>query len=201
MPGPNAGAPTANPPLGYPDLAWLAEMADGLEGEDLVIAFVQGENKAVVETLKQATDADHQILLKGIKVVRTAPDKTHPVEETLIKLKGENDPRTARINGEACDAVFTTASAMRKFVLLYYDSQKILDADERAKLLAAMSDPEVPAIGHIHPSVSAGIGIDTGIRILKTTKGATAKDAIGAAALRAAAGEWQTLDNYKPPKP
>jgi hypothetical protein len=156
MPDPNA--PTANPPLGYRELAWFAETADGLEGVDLVIAFVAAENRTVVETEAQANGAGHQILLKGIRVGADAP-KTKPVEEILIRLKGETQPRPATINGVPCDAVFTTASAMRKFLLTYYDAQRLLNDAERAKLLAIIDDPGVPAVGHIHPSASAGLGI------------------------------------------
>jgi hypothetical protein len=145
--------------LGYRELAWWPERADGLENQDLVIAFVDADKKAVVETEAQATSAGHQILLKGIRVVSTDAPKTKPVEEILIRLKGETVPRPATINGVPCDAVFTTVSAMRKFLVTYYDSQRLLDDGERAKLLAIMSDPNVPAVGHIHPSVSAGVGI------------------------------------------
>jgi hypothetical protein len=185
-------APRANPPLGYRELAWWPEIADGNEGKELVIAFVtnpNGTTTAVLETEEDAAKLGHDPILKGIRVNPTFAPKNKPVEEILIQLPGETAPRPAKIDGLICDAVFSTHSAMRKFVLLYYDTHHILDEEGRTKLNAAIADQNVPAIGHVYPSVSAGVGTDSGFRILQTKFAGT----------KFTGADWVTLEDYTPP--
>lgn len=180
--------PEASPALEYRDLAWWAEKADGAEGENLVLAFIEKTKKVVLETEDEAKQTGHRTILKGIKVPKAKREKEKPVEEILIKVKGK-EPIPAKIDGLVCDAVFSSASAMRKFVILYYETHRILDNPRWKKLMKAIDDPQVPAIGHVHPSVSGAIGTGSDLWLLKQKK-------VGTQLVE----EWVSLDKYEPSK-
>ena len=143
--------PTSTPPLGYRELAWWPEIIDGNEGKDMVIALVTNPDRTTTAVLELEDDArtrGHEPILKGIKFTSTLPPKTRPVEHILVKVRDAVEPVPAKIKGVVCDAVFSTRSAMRKFVTLYYDTHHILDEVGRAKLNAAIDNADVIAIGH-----------------------------------------------------
>jgi hypothetical protein len=165
----NAGnAPTVSPPMGYRELAWWPEIADGSEGKDLVIAVgtENGTTTAHLETKNEATSRGHQIVLEGIRVNPAVPPKRKPVEQILIKVQGDTEPKPATYENHRCDAIFVTPGAVRKFVELYYESHRLLNPQERQALDAAIADPDVPAIGHVYPSRSGGVGLLAELAVL-----------------------------------
>jgi hypothetical protein len=182
----NDPPPEARRALGYSDLAWWAEKADGAEGENLVIAWVEADKTAVLETQADADKQGHKTLLKGIKLPKT-PRKTKRAEEILVKVEGKSDPIPATIDGVVCDAVFTTPSAIRKFVLLYYQAHRLLDKARWEKLQKVINDPKVPAVGHIHPSTLDAVGTGSDLWLLQPKL--VGKEMVG---------EWVSLDDYKP---
>lgn len=197
MSNPNASAgqtqledspPEAKPALGYSDLAWWAEKADGAEGDDLVLAFIEATKSVVLETAADAEQPGHKTILKGIKVSRTVRPKIRPAEHMLVKVKGKSEPIPAMIDGLACDAVFTTPSAMRKFLILYYETHRLLDKALWEKLRKAIEDPNVPGIGHVHPSTFAPVGTGSDLWLLKAKQVGT--ELVGT--------EWVSLDKYEP---
>jgi hypothetical protein len=180
--------PEARPALEYSDLAWWAEKADGAEGEDLVLSFIKAEKKVVLETKADANQPGHKTILKGIKVRAAPHKKKQPVEEIFVKVKGISDPISATVNGLVCDSVFATRSAMRKFVTLYYEAHRLLDESQWKKLRKMIDDPEVSAIGHVHPSAYDAVRAGSDVYFLKPKMVGTEW-----------VGEWVSLDQYKPP--
>jgi hypothetical protein len=178
--------PEARPALGYSDLAWWAEKADGAEGKDLVLAFIEAEKTVVLETAIEAQESGHRTILKGIKVPKGPPSKKQPVEEILLRVKGKSEPISAIVNELVCDSVFTTPSAIRKFVILYYETHRLLDEAQWKKLRKIMNDPNVPALGHVHPSAYGAVGTGSDLWFLKPKTVGTE-----------IVGEWVSLDQYE----
>ena len=184
------------PPLNYSDLAWLAEMADGAEGEDLVMAYNNDEKRLVVEPVGEAKHAKHTIILTGIKIAAARQPKKHPVEKILLKVKDREDPIPAMVNGLDCDSVFTTRSAVRKFVRLYYDAQHLLDETHRKKLMKLMDDPNVCAVAHVHPSAHGPV---KGVAPDERTKGASDLYLLAYKKISGQfVGDWVSLEQYEP---
>ena len=160
-----------------------------------MLAFIKAEKRVVLETEDEAKQPGHKTILKGIKGPKAAPKKEKRVLRMLVEVEGEvkdgkqEPPKQipAIIDGVVCDSVFTSPSAIRKFVLLYYDAQGLLDKSQRDKLEKMMDDPKVAAIGHIHPSAHAAIetGSDLWLWVNKKVGGQIVED-------------WVSLDKYEP---
>ena len=190
---PQADPPQADPPLDYAKLAWWPEIADGSEGEDLVIAFGKGPDSkptAMLETEEEAKKKKHKVILRGIRGgKKKAANEVPVVEKLLIKVKDLKDPVDAEYEGSKCDAVFGSKSAARKFVRLYYDAHRMLDPIDRENLEKAIEDPNVAAIGHVWPSRSGPIDLKQSMLLLKANR--DGPHVLGVS--------WQRLGDYEPP--
>ncbi len=143
--------------LTYRNIAWWAETADGLPDQELALAEVEekGSIKHVIEPAAVATSKGHKVLIRGIFVDSCQPGRPK-VDRVVIEVDGVE--RECKVDGQTCDAVFCTESAVRKFLLPYYHAQRLLSPEDWEDLNTAIADPTVPAIGHVAPSHSRAVG-------------------------------------------
>ncbi len=115
-------------------LAWLAERADGLRDQDLVL--IRNSDGKLDLVPADSTTAD------AILEVRT-PSRKKQKPRTARTLKIEKE----------WDAVFLSESAVGKFLIPYYVSQRLLTKAELEGLrIAYQQNERVIGIIHIPPS-------------------------------------------------
>jgi hypothetical protein len=147
----NGGGAKDPPKLGYRDFAWLAETLDGRRDEPLKITKLE-ENGVVSLVVRNAADALRQnesLVLEGIRIESLAQ---RPEVTNVTIVVGGRPIECRTDDGLMCDSVFCSESAMEKFVLPYYHSQRLLTDEEWITLTAEFRNPSTVAIGHAHPS-------------------------------------------------
>jgi hypothetical protein len=145
-------------PVGYRDIAWWAETADGYRDEDLVVCqmMVEGTPRLVLERRAVAEKERLPIVMENIRVSSIHPNRPK-VTKIMVEVGGVM--QEAMVDGVPADAVFCSESAIEKFLLRYYEAQRLLTEEQWASLRAALMDERVPAIAHVAPSRAAAVGM------------------------------------------
>jgi hypothetical protein len=145
-------------PVGYRDIAWWAETADGYRDEELVIVevSVDGTLRRVLERKSVAIKEKLPIVMDDIRVPSIRPNRPK-VTKVLIEVDGVLQEAT--VDGIPADAVFCSESAVEKFLFRYYEAQRLLTDEQWIPLKSALLDERVPAIAHVAPSRSAPVGV------------------------------------------
>jgi hypothetical protein len=155
---PNGSPPNGNrPKLSYRDLAWWAEAADGLRDKDLVIAKVEEDGEIKLRVKQKDEVRKENIVIDGIRTQYEFVPKL-PITKVMVEVDGKGPMVACKADdGTVCDAIFCSESSIQKFLLLYYNAQRILNDDQWDDLYAALDDSEVIVIGHVWPSSKVAV--------------------------------------------
>lgn len=154
------------------DLCWWAETADGCRTDG---SYLIRKGKKVY--LKKGSKLDPTERANAIaricKVSEDYPNDTPPSPQTDIQpppptikgririgfyLEGGEYPEEwikldTMYDDEICDAYFVTTSALRKFVIPYYEAHRLLNSEDMGKLRATrIMERQVIGIAHYPPS-------------------------------------------------
>lgn len=131
------------PAMDARQLAVLAEWADGVRNQHLVLVRTSdGEYK-----LKDRKAENDQVILQ-VFTRDIVPDRLQPVSVTCTLPGGGGAIEVS----QEFDALFWTESAVEKFLLPYYYSQRILTGDQMERVKKHLADREVCAFLHMPPS-------------------------------------------------
>lgn len=133
-------------PITADDLRMLAETADGLQDDDVVLAW--SSEKSQWEIIKRADHVESQGGSPAIPI-RAVPTPGAPPEpdDVGVKLTTGSQLQSLREDG---DAIFWTNAAMRKFVLPYY--ARLMKPDKLVELYENLLDGRTMAAVHVRPS-------------------------------------------------
>jgi hypothetical protein len=144
-------------------LAWLAEEAHGLQGEELALVQPEGEGDPVLKPKEEIQATDH-VLLRVFTEGRDPP--MIPPDKVVLGLPGGKEIRVDEIYGGKGDALFWSASAVEKFLFPYYSSQRLLTPQEMGRLKAEYQKAGVVAMLHVAPSKAYALRSDP-FKVLK----------------------------------
>lgn len=148
------------------ELRLMAEAADGMRGEDLVlISKNRDDGSGVVLDVIPEKDLDsalHKELLK----CRTDLKVGNPPTIEHIKIKAKDNQKEESLL-DRCDALFWTESAVEKFVIPYYVG--VLGLHSTVEVWRAFDDPKVYALAHLPRSVMEPLGVvnDKGVETVQ----------------------------------
>jgi hypothetical protein len=146
-------------------LAWLAETAHGLQGQDLVLVQPEGEGDPTLRRKDEIQGTDHVLL--RVFTEGKDPPMIRP-GKVVLGLPGGKEVRVDEIDGGEGDALFWSASAVEKFLFPYYSSQRLLTPQEMGRLEAEYKNADVVAMLHVAPSKARAIKRDS-FKVLKAT--------------------------------
>lgn len=132
-------------------LAWLAETADGWRSEDIwLVPDAQGGLVA-----KRARDLAPGEEARALAVVPAteAPRATAAPQLGFSTDGGSTWQPIDTLGTDPCDSFFLTASAVRKFLIPYYEAHRLLDADAIARLRRT-DFHDVVGVAHYPPSIA-----------------------------------------------
>jgi hypothetical protein len=126
------------------DFAALAETADGLRGEDLVLVRDAEQKPRLREALQEG-----DVVATEVRVWTDRPPRKKIREVVCVPEEGRL--RTLE-TGSGYDAVFWSDSAVEKFLYPYYHAQRLWNADMEAVAAKFKRDMDAVAIAHLAPS-------------------------------------------------
>ncbi len=129
-------------------LSWLAEMADGWRGEELLLTRHPAHGLRVRRSTEPKGEDEEDVC--KIETPKCQPDRKEVRAVTL-----DVDGTSAKIDtDDGSDAVFWTESAVEKFLYPYYHSHRLWDERMDRVKRAFETYPDAYAIKHKAPSSS-----------------------------------------------
>jgi hypothetical protein len=140
------------PRISARDLAWLAETADGIRNEEVVLVLKKDGSGYELKEEREAEREGQEVVLR----VYTEAVRRRELQPATITVKAEGG-KAFRVD-QTADALFWTESSIEKFLFPYYYAQRLLTEEEMARLRESFERANIVAFAHIPPSRATPVG-------------------------------------------